>query len=221
MGRVEGSGCTKRGEKRTDAVTEIRTIRYNYTHCYLIKTNEGWLMIDNDMPGTLHAMWKAVKECGVKWEEVCWLLVTHYHPDHGGLTGEIKGAERKLILLDKQVETRNEQGKYVKTHAHPFAEITMEDMVVVTEEESRAFLKSVGLDGQLLWTPGHSSDSVTLVLDSGDAFIGDLIHYEYLPMYDDEVLRASWKKVRAAGGRRVYSGHWPVYELPHEGFRNA
>lgn len=28
--------------------------------------------------------------------------------------------------------------------------------------------------GEILWTPGHSDDSVSLVLDSGIAFTGDL-----------------------------------------------
>lgn len=195
---------------------EFKIIHYNFTHCYLIPTIDGWLMIDNDMPGTLAELWKAVKGAGVRWEEVRWLLVTHFHPDHGGLTGEIKNEERKLILLDKQVNTRNEQGKYVKTHAHPFAEITLEDTVILAEADSCEFLRSIGVAGQLLWTPGHSSDSVSLLLDDGGAFVGDLTHYDYLPMYEDEVLHASWRKLRTAGARRIHSGHWPVYDLPAE-----
>ncbi len=39
---------------------------------------------------------------------------------------------------------------------------------------SRAFLARIGILGEIISTPGHSDDSVTLILDQGVAFTGDL-----------------------------------------------
>ena len=38
----------------------------------------------------------------------------------------------------------------------------------------RAALQSIGVRGEILETPGHSDDRISLLLDSGVAFIGDL-----------------------------------------------
>ena len=40
---------------------------------------------------------------------------------------------------------------------------------VVPLNESRAFLNAIGIDGELIHTPGHSDDSVSLLLDEGMA----------------------------------------------------
>lgn len=39
--------------------------------------------------------------------------------------------------------------------------------------DSRAFLAGIGIDGEIISTPSHSPDSVSLVLDDGDCFVGD------------------------------------------------
>ena len=43
-------------------------------------------------------------------------------------------------------------------------------------DESRTFLASLGLHGQFVHTPGHSDDSISVLLDSGEVFTGDLTH---------------------------------------------
>ena len=45
---------------------------------------------------------------------------------------------------------------------------------LVLRGSNRADLYGVGIQGEIIETPGHSDDSVSLVLDSGLAFIGDL-----------------------------------------------
>ncbi len=79
--------------------------------------------------------------------------------------------------------------------------------------ESRALLKRLGIDGEIVATPGHSDDSVSLVLDSGEAFTGDLTH----PSMADEAATASWAKLRAMGAKAVYPGHGPAgLALPND-----
>jgi glyoxylase-like metal-dependent hydrolase (beta-lactamase superfamily II) len=65
--------------------------------------------------------------------------------------------------------------------------------------------------GEFVHTPGHSEDSVSLLLDSGEVFTGDLP----LAMPDDgnELVRQSREKLRALGARRVYPGHGEPFEM--------
>jgi hydroxyacylglutathione hydrolase len=41
-------------------------------------------------------------------------------------------------------------------------------------------LLEFGVDGRIVHTPGHTSGSISLLLDSGEAFVGDLA-VNYLP----------------------------------------
>ena len=57
--------------------------------------------------------------------------------------------------------------------SQPYVPVTLHDNLDVSIGESRAFLHTLGIGGEIISTPGHSDDSVTLVLDTGDAFTGD------------------------------------------------
>ena len=52
--------------------------------------------------------------------------------------------------------------------------------MTLSNKDSRAFLAALGIDGEIVSTPSHSEDSITLVLDSGDCFVGDLEPMEYM-----------------------------------------
>ncbi|MFN8418983.1 MAG: hypothetical protein U0528_07035 [Anaerolineae bacterium] len=45
---------------------------------------------------------------------------------------------------------------------------------MITLDNSRAFLSSIGIAGAIISTPGHSDDGIALILDDGAAFTGDL-----------------------------------------------
>ncbi|HEY3473106.1 MAG TPA: hypothetical protein VGK56_00775, partial [Anaerolineales bacterium] len=69
----------------------------------------------------------------------------------------------------------------------------------------REFLARIGLRGDILHTPGHSDDSVTLILDEGCAFTGDL-HPSFMTI-DDPRTSESWVKIRQHKITRVFPGH--------------
>jgi glyoxylase-like metal-dependent hydrolase (beta-lactamase superfamily II) len=86
--------------------------------------------------------------------------------------------------------------------------------IVVPLAESRAFLSRLGFSGELVHTPGHSEDSVSLVLDSGEAFTGDLTWPEFATEETADVVAASWVALAKRGAERIYGGHGPVRPLP-------
>jgi glyoxylase-like metal-dependent hydrolase (beta-lactamase superfamily II) len=54
---------------------------------------------------------------------------------------------------------------------------------------------------------------VSLVLDDGTAFTGDLPHPLMLSGDPDDPAEQSWAKLRAQGVKSVYPGHGPVLKL--------
>jgi glyoxylase-like metal-dependent hydrolase (beta-lactamase superfamily II) len=71
---------------------------------------------------------------------------------------------------------------------------------------SRNFLSGLGLQGEVLPTPGHSPDSITLVLDEGHAFTGDLPPRFLVPENDLASLQ-SWDRIYRHKITRIYPGH--------------
>ena len=73
---------------------------------------------------------------------------------------------------------------------------------------------SVSFARHIVHTPGHSDDSVTLVLDNGAAFTGDLTAEWMVAEEDPDVVARSWQLLRDRGVTTIYGGHGPVRPIP-------
>ena len=70
-------------------------------------------------------------------------------------------------------------------------------------------------DSEIVHTPGHSDDSVSLLLDDGPVFTGDLTPL-LIGSEDQAVVAASWRTLRERGATHVYPGHGPVRPIDVE-----
>ena len=71
---------------------------------------------------------------------------------------------------------------------------------------SRAFLKELGIGGEILAAPGHSDDSISLCLDDGSFFVGDL-NPLYELMHRGTLIAKSWDRMLAMHPKTIYYGH--------------
>jgi glyoxylase-like metal-dependent hydrolase (beta-lactamase superfamily II) len=145
--------------------------------------------------------------------ELRYALATHYHMDHAGLAQDLKRLGVPLLVVDVQTPAISALNAFMRTHP-PFTDITPHDNVVVTCADSRALLARIGIQGEIVHTPGHSDDSVSLALDDGSVFSGDLTPVEWADGADADQVRQSWEALAQHGGRTVYPGHGPVRPLP-------
>jgi glyoxylase-like metal-dependent hydrolase (beta-lactamase superfamily II) len=183
----------------------IVNVGYQSTNYYAIDIKNGKLLLDCGWPGTLPQFTKVLQRKGISLRELKYLLVTHFHPDHVGLVQELKNHGLKFILPECQVNFIGSFGEYFEAKSFPFVEIKQNDNLILQLVDSRKFLANMGLDGEILHTPGHSEDSVTLILDGGYAFTGDL-----RPSFmntDDITTRQSWDKIYQHKITRIYPGH--------------
>ena len=143
---------------------------------------------------------------GYSVKDVTHVLVTHYHMDHGAIAQEVKDKRAKLIVMETQREHLNDQKNFIKLPLI-FHEIKEEGNVNLTFKDSAVFLKSLGLDGQIIPTTGHSPDHVTLVLDEGLAFTGDMPPENGSPK--GTVAFKDWQHIRELKVKRVFPSHGP------------
>jgi glyoxylase-like metal-dependent hydrolase (beta-lactamase superfamily II) len=98
-----------------------------------------------------------------------------------------------------------------------YVDITLNDNINVLTTESRAFLRRIDIDGEIIATPGHSDDSVTLILDTGIAFTGDLPP-AYMADDSTHVTQRSWESIQSHSVTTVYPGHGSIRQI--EGLLN-
>jgi ribonuclease/clavin/mitogillin len=190
----------------------IVNVGYDSTNYYVLADSQPRLLVDVGFPGTLPKLAHQCSRMGVNLSRIKHLLLTHYHPDHAGLAQELKNKGIKLIVVGEQVSAI----PALKIHMKPgqnYLDITLTDNLVISIEDSRAFLSKLGIQGEIIATPGHSDDSISLILDEGAAFTGDLPHPLLLTDDADDASRQSWAKIRSLKVKTVYPGHGPIYQL--------
>ena len=189
-------------------------LRYGKTNTFYIKAEKGGLLVDTGYAGTLHAFYKALKENGLRVSDITYVLATHYHPDHMGIIGDLMAQGVRLLLVDVQKDYVHFSDGIFARDRLPFTVIDEEKAAVISCKESRAFLKSLGISGEIIHTPSHSADCICLILDDGDCIAGDLEPYEYIEAYgENETLRKDWEHVLSLSPKRVFFAHAPEREI--------
>ena len=200
-GRAEGDvGLHK------PSIMNILNVGYDSTNYYLLNIEKGFLLVDNGWPGTLPKFLSVLKRKDVSPDEIKYLLITHFHPDHSGLTQDLKNLGASLILPESQVDFTAAMHELYKSKNLPYLPITPKKNIHLTFDDSRAFLATLGLAGEIIPTPGHSVDSITLVLDNGFAFTGDLPPHFIVPE-EDVTTRQSWDRIYQHKITRIFPAH--------------
>jgi len=153
-----------------------------------------------------------LKRMDVPVKEIRYGLATHFHIDHAGLAQEFKQVGVPLLVLDVQVQAIPLMKTWIKPQEQ-YLEVTMDDNVIIPFAESRSVLEQIGIPGEVLPTPGHSNDSVSLLLDDGSVFTGDLTQPKFVGEEDAATVSASWRLLRERGATQVYPGHGPVWQI--------
>ena len=221
--------------------TNIHTIHLGFDHAYIIK-DQGTIMIDGGAPNQAKAFSKALGKISIKPEEVQLIVLTHGHWDHVGSAREIKeitGAQiamhqREKHWLESSLKTMPPGatlwghifGGIVKVFL-PLIHIPAADVDVVLGDEEVS-LAEYGIPGKVVYTPGHSSGSVSVLLETGDAFVGDMAMNKFplrlspgLPIFaeDWQQLMESWKLLLDQGAKTIYPSHGEPF--PVEVIREA
>lgn len=190
----------------------IVNVGYRSTNYWVVSAGRNRLLVDLGWPGRAAALFANLERMGVPLSEIRYGLATHFHIDHAGAAQDLKNRGVPLLVMQEQVHAIPLMKQAIKP-ADNYTDISTHDNVVVTTGESRAFLQRIGIEGEILHTPGHSDDSVTLVLDIGCAFTGDLTLESMVAEEDAFVVGRSWQLLRDREVTTIYPGHGAPYYL--------
>lgn len=190
----------------------IVNVGYRSTNYWVVSAGRSRLLVDLGWPGMVGALLANLERKGIPVNEVTHGLSTHYHIDHAGAAQDLKQKGMSLIVLEPQIAALPQLKRWIKP-GDAYTDITTHDNLVIRTEDSRSLLSKLGIAGEIIHTPGHSDDSVTLVLDNGAAFTGDLTLESMVAQEDPAVVARSWQSLRERGVTTIYPGHGAMYPL--------
>jgi len=200
---------------------------------------EGVILIDGGDPQRIERLKEGVERASIKPEDIRLIILTHGHWDHIGSAKDIKAWTGAKIMLHQRDmhfldETHPSQppgftlwGKTIIAILKLYTQFvhipTFEVDIVAGDEEIS--LEEYGIPGRVVYTPGHSWGSVSILLDSGEAFVGDLAMNmppmrlnPGLAIFGDDILlvKKSLRKLLDKGAKTIYPAHgkpFPVERL--------
>jgi len=213
----------------------VLTVRMGVTNCYLIQ-DKGTVMVDSGPPNKAESFFRAMRKAGIDPRQIKLIVHTHGHWDHVGSAKVLKeatGAQIAMRQPDKDwlENSTNHLPAPVTTWGRILMRLmsrymrsarvsaTVVDIVLGDDEFS---LVPFGVPGKVVCTPGHSSGSVTVLLENGDACVGDLAMNGFpfhfgpgLPIWADdlELAKRSWRMLLDRGVKRAYPGHGKPFSV--------
>ncbi len=189
-------------------------LKYGNTNTFFIHGDNAGLLFDTDYAGTLSAFYKAIKQNGIAVKDMGYVLASHYHPDHMGLISDLMKQGVKLLVVDVQKGFLHDSDRIFARDGIFYSPIDEWSATVISCAESRDFLSRMGIHGRIVHTPSHSEDSISLVLDDGNCFVGDLEPLEYLEAYQENPsLKRDWDQILSLSPKRIFYAHMPEKQL--------
>ena len=187
---------------------KIYELHFAATNSFLIEGENGRLLFDTGWAGTFPAFCACLGKLKIPVQSISCILISHFHPDHMGIAQNIADEGPVILVPDLQVP-------YIHLPDAVFAKEGNRDFIPVRDGKIRTFpaaegrkvLKEYGMDGEIIHTPGHSDDSISLWLDEGSLFAGDLNPLYELEAHRGTQIAETWDVLLGLGPKTVYYGH--------------
>lgn len=215
---------------------KVKALRSGISNIYIIEAEGGLVAVDaGSRASGLKSFERTIKAMNLDPMSVRLLVLTHVHYDHVkaaaaisracGCPVAVHAAEAEPLAAGVMVVPpgsnwwgRVASGLGRSALGRALVPVVMGHEPVQAEVKvgTEMRLDDYGLAGALAPTPGHSPGSMSLVLDSGQAFVGDLIFNGYpfglspiMPPFAHDVPRLlqSWRHLLSRGVKVFYPGH--------------
>jgi hydroxyacylglutathione hydrolase len=216
---------------------QIFTIRIGINKCYLIK-DKGLILIDTGIPKRINIFRKSFEKLSIDAHDIKLIILTHGDPDHAGSAKDLKDLTGAKIAIHDHDRPNLEQslynfppgasrwGRFLHFILNPIlksalSRIPAEKADIVLDENDYS-LSDYGVQGKIMYTPGHTMGSVSVLLETGEAFVGCLAHNNPpfrlkpgLPIFAEDIdkVKESWKSLISQGAKMIYPGHGNPFPL--------
>lgn len=201
-------------------VIELRT---DGAKAFLIAGEDGRrVLVDAGMGADGKALRRELGRNGVDPADIRLIVATHAHPDHVGalaVAAEMSGAPVLCLSAavpylrtgtNSPIVPRSAAGRFIVRISPEWKTRPVEPTHVFEDEFD---LSPFGVRGKAVAAPGHTADSLAIVLETGEAIIGDLARgrgkkLSWGLFYEDRAACVrSVRRVLSLGARACFFSH--------------
>jgi glyoxylase-like metal-dependent hydrolase (beta-lactamase superfamily II) len=205
-------------------VSNITGIMQGLSNLFLVEDKHR-IIVDTGSHASQECYQELFLNLGVNPRDIQLIIITHGHSDHFANVLDLKEITGAPVLCHKNavaalktgknsmVKPRNELGQKILemiSGKEPVMRQVVEPDITV---EDVCDLYPYGVAGRVIYTPGHSSCSVSVLLDSGEAIVGDMLVADFMGnpcaayfATDEKALFANIKLLLGKA-HTFYSGH--------------
>lgn len=207
---------------------QVIPINLGMVKAFLIK-GEKYILVDTGMLQSTGKIMDFLLQNKINPQEISLIIITHGHSDHFGGAAKMKALTGAKVLIHKAEEEYLENGNSAPAQGRILlARVIMKLMSLVKGPklegvkadivtEGNFDLRPYGVNGKVLHTPGHSVGSISVLLENGDAVVGDIINgkskngessakYPFI-WSDINSLKDSLKMLLDNGAKVFYNAH--------------
>lgn len=214
---------------------EIRNVGNRIMNTWIYPVEDGWVMIDTGYENSYAFVVKKLRSLLIQPDEIRYIFLTHAHDDHAGFLEEwmTKHPHTQVIAHEKSIEgLRKGQNRFVGgcstlgaflfcqlmallgNGEHRYPRLREEHLAkIITLNEAKLEAIESELNGKILFTPGHTVDSISLLVD-GNLFCGDAAmngipssHKITIWVEDKAAFEKSWDVMLASRAKKIYPAH--------------
>jgi glyoxylase-like metal-dependent hydrolase (beta-lactamase superfamily II) len=216
---------------------KIIPLKLGMTNCYLIRGGQDFVMVDAGPPDVLEKFRQKLEQLGINPSSIKQIFITHMHFDHMGSLpeiGQLTGAKSAMHHLDKELVEKGTVimpdgigpwGKFLTALLRTIKPMIKKKIGPVqvdqSLDDSPYSLDEFLINGKIIHTPGHTAGSISMVLQSGEAFVGDLAMSGFprvsgpgpFVLGDDlETMKQSWQLLLDEGAKHIYPSHGEPFD---------
>ena len=212
---------------------EIKIINFGGVNCYLVKIDNGFILIDTGFSKKRSDIEKELESAGCKPGNLKLIVLTHGDFDHSGNCAYLREKYGAKIAMHRADKGMVEYGDLFYNRNVNFLTKALGKIIVfflrTSLKENDRFtpdmyvedgydLSAFGFDARVIHIPGHSKGSIGVLTNTGDLFCGDLLQNTKKPaknamIVDDEAFDASVEKLKQLKINTVYPGHGKPFQI--------
>lgn len=214
----------------------VYVMKFGINTCYLIRGTSGIVMIDAGPPRNEKKFSRYLESFKISPRDIALIVLTHGDFDHAGSAGDLRALTEAAVVIHREDSDIIEHGIFNWPHGvTAWGKISRAMLIPLLRKMKLSKLKAdvilgdegmsldpYGIAGKVIHTPGHTPGSISVILDTGEAFVGCLAHNFFLfttkpklPIYaqDIEQIKESWKTVIQLGATTIYPGHGNSFDV--------
>ena len=213
----------------------IRNAGNRIMNTWLYPLEDGWVMVDTGYENSYLSVRKKLRKMLIQPEEIHYIFLTHAHDDHAGFLEEwlTKHPHTQVVAHEKAIAgLRRGQNSFeggcstlmaylfcqlmalIGNGDHRYPRLSEDHLAkIITLNEDNIPQIEHAVNGKILLTPGHTSDSISLLVD-GNLFCGDAAMNGIPSSYkitiwveDKAAFEKSWDTMLASGAKKIYPAH--------------